>query len=124
MRLKAFLLIVFYEVCSTLGQVAFKKSARKFSAAPLGTARDYLAFLRRIIVMPGIWWGIIITAVGTVSWLVALAHVDLSLAMPLNSAHYLIVLLASYVLLRERMDRMRVMGTVLVVAGIALVAFS
>ena len=61
---------------------------------------------------------------GTLSWLVALAHVDLSLAIPLDSMHYFLIMVASYVFLGERMSWARVLGTLLIVAGITFVAFS
>ena len=74
--------------------------------------------------IPGIWWGIFIIACGTVGWLVALAHVDLSVAIPLDGMHYLVVLAGSYIFLRERLTWTRVLGTFLIVGGITLVALS
>ena len=124
MRLKAFILILCHDLCSTLAQIAFKKSARKFSASRLSSVRDVLAFLLEMIKMPGIWWGMFIIACGTFSWLVALAHVDLSVAIPLDSMHALLILLVSYVFLREPMSWTRILGTILIISGIAFVAIS
>lgn len=124
MKLKAFAFIFVFAVCSTLAQIAFKKSARKFSAARFDSIPGTCAFLIETVRNPGVWWGLFLMICGTISWLVALAHVDLSLALPLDSVHYLLVLAASYVFLRERMSWARVLGTLLIVAGVTFVALS
>jgi len=124
MRLKVLALILGYEVCSMLAQIAFKKSANKFSTAPFHSVRQTLSFLAGIVRMPAVWWGLFIMICGTISWLVALAHVDLSLALPIDSMHYLVILGASYFFLGERMSWGRVVGTILIVMGITFVAVS
>ena len=124
MRLKVLALIFIYAVCSMLAQIAFKKSARKFSASRLDSVPDAISFLILAVKMPGVWWGVFIITCGMISWLVALAHVDLSLALPIDSMQYLLILLASSVFLGERMSWARVLGTILMVAGITFVALS
>ena len=121
MRWQAFALILGYEVCATIAQLLFKR-ATLTTGAPAGDhAWHYLAFLSRVMRQPWLWWGLAIFGAGQIAWIVALTKTDLNVAILLDSVHYVMVLLASYVILRERMTWERVLGTGIIVAGIGVV---
>jgi drug/metabolite transporter (DMT)-like permease len=51
-----------------------------------------------------------------------LALVDLSLAVPLDSVHYIAILFGSHFFLKEKLTWGRIVGTFCIAAGILLVA--
>jgi uncharacterized membrane protein len=57
-------------------------------------------------------------------WLIALAQGDLSLVFPIGSIQYIFVLFSAHIFLNEKIDRMKLIGTFLVVAGIILITIS
>jgi len=63
-------------------------------------------------------------AIGLVIWLIALAQADLSIVFPIGSLQYILVLFLAHILLGEKIDRMKFIGTFLVVFGIILITIS
>ena len=63
-------------------------------------------------------------ALGTALWLAVLYRMDVSKAFPILSAGTILVLIASRVLLSERVSPARWGGAILVAIGVALVAAS
>ena len=72
--------------------------------------------------VPAIWVGFFLNVIAVVVWLLVLALVDLSLAIPLDSIHYIMILLGAHFLLKERMTWERIAATLFIVGGILLVA--
>jgi drug/metabolite transporter (DMT)-like permease len=70
---------------------------------------------------PWIIGGLMIFAVSAIAWLFTLAHVPLSVAYPFNALGYIVILVASTVLLHERTNVWMWVGTVLVGAGLVIV---
>ena len=71
-----------------------------------------------------IWLGLVTVIIGVVVWLIALAQTELSVAYPIDSLQYIMTLFAANIFLGEKIDRMKIMGTVLVIGGIVLISFS
>jgi uncharacterized membrane protein len=61
---------------------------------------------------------------GMVVWLMALAQADLSLVFSIGSLQYIMILVLAHFLLGEKIDKMKLIGTFLVVAGIILITIS
>jgi uncharacterized membrane protein len=61
---------------------------------------------------------------GLVSWIFALAQGDLSLVFSLGSLQYVLILFGAHIFLGEKIDRMKFLGTFLVVFGIILITMS
>jgi drug/metabolite transporter (DMT)-like permease len=57
-----------------------------------------------------------------VNWMRVLAHADLSYAQPLTALGYVAVLLASAVLLHERISAGRILGVALILAGVYFIS--
>ena len=116
--------ILFTEVWYTAGQIFFKKATDRLAPPKLTNLRTYLVFIGCVLRIPAVWLGFLSFGVGVVLWLVALAQNDLSLVYPLGSMQYLLTLLAARIFLGEKIDRPKLAGTFLVVAGIVLIATS
>lgn len=120
--LKILSLILFAEFWNTAGQIFFKKGTNAAGSPSLKTFDAYAAFIRKIIAVPWIWFGLLAMALGLVAWLMALARTDLSIAYPIGSLQYLLTLAAARIFLGEKIDRMKVAGTLLISLGIVLIA--
>lgn len=70
---------------------------------------------------PWILGGLVVFAISAVAWLVTLSRVPLSIAYPFNALGYLVILVASAVILDERTNLWTWLGTGLVIGGLILV---
>lgn len=70
---------------------------------------------------PWILGGLVIFAVSAVAWLVTLSRVPLNIAYPFNALGYVVILIASALLLHERTNGWTWVGTVMVVGGLIVV---
>lgn len=120
--IKILFLILFAEIWNTLGQVLFKKATNRLGKHHLKGLRSYLNFVKEVLGMPVVWFGLGSMALGLVVWLVALAQTDLSIAFPVGSLQYVLILMAARLFLGERIDGMKLVGNLLVVTGIIFIA--
>ena len=122
--IRIILLILFAEIWNSLGQVLFKKSMNAIDVQSLRGIRGHIRFISDIIGRPTIWLGFCSMAMGITVWFVALAGADLSIVSPMGSMQYIIILAAAHFFLNEKISRLKLTGTLLVVLGIALLAVS
>ena len=122
MSLKLVFLIMFGEIFICAAQFSFKAGANKFKTHNLDTIENYTAFIKSALTVPAIWAGILLNTIAVVIWILVLALVDLSLAIPLDSVHYIMILLGAHFFLKERLTWERIAATLFIAGGIALVA--
>ena len=113
MQPKTMVLILGAVAFSAAGQLFLKSGAQRLSG--LGGTGFLLGAFRDLHVLAGLaaW------AASTLCWLYVLRVAPLSRAYGLTSLTYVLILLASVVFLGEQVRRMHVVGTVLIVIGIA-----
>ena len=121
MWIKVFLLIVFAESLALAGQIFFKKGINGLRVEGLSNLGEYFHFLRQVLKSPKIWWGLGVTVGWAILWLAVLDCAELSLAFPIESIQYILIIIASYFFLKEPISWTRVLGTLLIVLGIILV---
>lgn len=122
--IKIILLILLSEIWGTVGQVFYKKAANKAGTPNLRDLSSIPLFIGRILLSPAIWTGLSFILVGMAIWLTALAQTDLSIAFPIDSMQYVVTLVAAHFFLNEKVNKLKLIGTLLVVGGIILVAMS
>jgi drug/metabolite transporter (DMT)-like permease len=121
---KIILLIILAEVWNTAGHIFFKKSANRFGTHDFGSFKGWLKFMGDVYSSPLIWLGFVSMVAGMAIWVLALANADLSFVFPMGSLQYIFIIFASYIFLGEKIDRMKFVGTLLVVLGIVLIGVS
>jgi len=121
---KIILLVLLSEAITVVGQILFKKSTNSVGSYDLGNRRDRIRFLSEIFRKPHLWLGVLVMAIGLFVWLLAIAQGDLSLVFPLGSLQYILILFLAHQFLGEKIDRMKLIGTLLVMAGIFLMSVS
>ena len=113
MQGKTMVLILGAVAFSAAGQLLLKSGAQRLVG--LGRLEFLLAVARDMRVLSGLaaW------AASTLCWLYVLRVAPLSRAYGLTSLTYVLILLASVFLFGEQVRRLHVVGTVLIVIGIA-----
>lgn len=111
------LLLGLWTTCEVVGQVLFK---RGIDAVDAGESHFGMRTLRHALASPMIWGGILVHLVEFALWIEILGHLPLSIAFPLESVSYVMVLLATRFVLREAVPARRWAGVVLISAGIVV----
>lgn len=122
--IKVLLFILIAEVWTAIGQVLLKMSTNSMEACSLHMAGGVARFIKNISCKPMIWAGLLSMSVGMVAWLMALAQADLSIVFSIGSVQYIMILFLAHYLLGEKIDKMKLIGTILVVMGIILITIS
>ena len=120
MTLKNFLLILISQFCILGTQVLFKRSVDKIPARELKTFADYFYLFGKILTEPFIGLGVLLFVAGMSVWLAALAQVPLNMAYCFESLQYIFIMLASGLILREKITSSRILGTCLISLGVLL----
>lgn len=118
------LLILLSEIWNVVGQIFFKKGLNHMTFEKIRGVNGYLRYFKDALSDKFVWIGLGFQILCVVTWLLALAQADLSFVFPLGSVQYILVLLGAHFFLGEKIDRMKLIGTLLVVGGIVLIAFS
>jgi drug/metabolite transporter (DMT)-like permease len=114
---------------SVLAQIALKSGMsqpgiRAAMAPAVGGDSSTLRVLLAAAQEPMVWLGFALYGLGALIWLLVLAKWDLSKAYPLVGMGFLLTMASSALMLGERLAWDRVLGTLLVLAGVLLVVRS
>lgn len=110
---------------TSFGQI-FIKLGLGTERIPVSTnpVRSALAILT-VLIRPKVITGFSLYVVGTFVWLYVLSHVSLSIAFPLFSMSYFLVVILSATILKERVDwRFAITGLVLISIGVTFIGMS
>lgn len=113
MQARTLVLVLAAVLFSVVGQLFLKSGAQHLAAH--GRVQFLLAAFRNVHIVAGLaaW------TASTICWLYVLRVAPLSKAYGLTSLTYVLILLASVHLYGEQVRRIHVVGTVLIVIGIA-----
>ena len=115
------ILYVLISVCfNVFGQYSMKQGMRKFGEVTFDS--NILMTIMKMFLLPNVLLGLFFYAISTVFWLIALSKIELSVAYPMLSVGYILLMILSYFLLNESITLYKVIGTLLVVAGITLIS--
>jgi len=103
------------------GQIMLKTGLNKAGGLAL-SGGDLFGQLISIFTNGWVLGGIAMIGSQMLLWFWVLANFDLSRAYPLISMSYIFALILSMVILKENPGATRIIGTVLIIAGVALVA--
>ena len=118
--MKDFILLFFNVLLTVIGQILFKHGMN--TVGRVDSLRDVLGKLTQAFLNPYILSGIAIYGFTTLVWLVILSRVKLSIAYPLLSSGYVLSILFSWLLFKESIPKIRIIGAVIICIGVYLVA--
>ena len=122
--IKVILLILLSEIWNVTGQIIFKKSTNAVDAGKMRGVSGHVKYIQSVLTKNSIWIGFSFQVLCVATWILALAQADLSFVFPVGSIQYILVLFATYIFLGEKIDRMKLTGTLFVIAGIVLITLS
>jgi multidrug transporter EmrE-like cation transporter len=111
-------------VLNVAGQVSIKQSILNFQEAAGSSAVFGLATAVPILTGPLTLLGLFLYGVSAMFWISALSRVELSYAYPMLGAGYVLVSIVAWKLWGEAFGVQRLLGTLVVAAGVILVGTS
>lgn len=108
-----FVFIALSTVFGISGQLSLKHGMSRGAKAGGTTLQTMLS--------PWVIGGLGVYGFGVIFWLLALSHLELSYAYPFASLSYIGIILGSYVLFKERITWMRVVGITVIISGVLII---
>ena len=110
------LYIVLSIAFNLIGQFAIKSGVNKLGSLGLSFGDIFKALLS-----PYVFCGLFAYVIGSIFWILALSHKDLSYAYPMLSIGYILILIVSWAVLGEQISSVRIAGVVLISLGVFLI---
>jgi multidrug transporter EmrE-like cation transporter len=115
-------LILVSVTLAAVAQVTLKAGMNHVTDASGGQLALNGDSLKQIASQVWVWAGLAIFAVSAVLWLFALSRANLSFAYPFAALGYVIIVIASILLLDEHVQPLTWVGVALIIGGILLIA--
>ena len=106
------------------GQIVLKWRINDIGALPDGGMGEKVLFLFKVLFDPWVFSGFLAAFVASFFWMAAMTKFDISYAYPFMSSAFVLVFLLSVVLFHEPVTWQKVIGLVLIVAGIIVTSRS
>ncbi len=125
--LKNFALILFSVVLGVLGQLSLKRGVMMASSGASSSItrslslRSVTHFLGSAVGNYYVLLGFLLYFISAISWLVILSRVNLSIAYPMISIGYIVIVLVAKYVLDEQVTALAIAGTVLICFGVFLI---
>jgi drug/metabolite transporter (DMT)-like permease len=121
LTLSSFLMICVFVTVISFGQILLKKGIGGSTLA-VDTAVGTLLNIFRVILRPLTLLGLGLYVLGTMIWILVLSRVPLSVAFPMLSMSYFLVVILSATVLHERVNwRLAIVGLLLISGGVSLI---
>ncbi|MBH8553109.1 EamA family transporter [Nostocaceae cyanobacterium CENA357] len=120
MTLQEFSLLLISILISVAGQFFLKMGAIKLGKVHVGNAVNHIL---SIITTPELLIGLTCYAIGAVVYILLLTRVNLSVAAPSVSISYIFSVLLGYLIFKESIPHIRLVGLTLIVLGVILVVW-
>lgn len=118
--LRPFLILLVAIVFSVSGELLLKNGMNKVGLLSLRPSL-FVPTLWRAFTTPQIIVGFVLAFAASIFWLAVISRVPLSYAYPMLSLSYVIVILASWLLLGEHFSLTRLIGAFIICSGVYVV---
>jgi bacterial/archaeal transporter family protein len=122
MNLKIMLLVAILVLANATGEVLIAKSMKQLGEISTLRLPELLKLGWRVLTNKLFATGFVLMALNFIVFLVLLSIADLSLVMPLTALGFVIKTFGAKIFLGESISRERLIGTLLVCAGVALIS--
>ena len=118
---KTILMVLCSCILGVTGQINLKIGINKIGLITKQTLLNNIwEIVSRVASNPNIWIGLFFFFFSFLIWLVILSRVNLSLAYPLVSMNYILLMIASKFILNEPISPSRILGTAIICLGVIL----
>jgi drug/metabolite transporter (DMT)-like permease len=107
-------------ILASISQVIVKWQINQASEIPDGLLQK-LWFLVEFLMRPWVVFSMLATFLGGVTWIIAMTKLDVSYAYPYVAASFVIVPAAAVFIFGEQVTLGKLIGSVMIIAGIAIV---
>jgi len=115
-----YVLIIISIVLGACGQIVMKMGTSQLAVSGLSIMNQLLKYFTNIPILTGL----VLYTLSAVVWIFAISKVQLSVAYPMVASGYVLVVILSYLLLHEPVSSLRILGLIVVVAGVVIIANS
>lgn len=119
---QSFILIFFSIAVATAGQLLLKVGMDQVGQIGFENLSYLVPTLTRMFTNPIILVALVCYALSAVGWMAVLSRLDLSFAYPMLAIMYVLIPLASRILLGEAIPPLRWLGIIVVVVGVIIVS--
>jgi multidrug transporter EmrE-like cation transporter len=116
-KMNVIIIILSGILCASLGQVFWKLGMNAVGAIDNFSISGIVS----MFLNPLVFLGLLMYGLSTIFWLIALSQKDLSYVYPFIALTFIIVLLLSKFLLHENVGIYRIVGTLIIIAGLIIV---
>ena len=116
-KMNVIIIILSGILCASLGQVFWKLGMNAVGAIDNFSISGIVS----MFLHPLVFLGLLMYGLSTIFWLIALSQKDLSYVYPFIALTFIIVLLLSKFLLHENVGIYRIVGTLIIIAGLIIV---
>jgi multidrug transporter EmrE-like cation transporter len=117
-----FALVLFSVGCSALAQISLKHGMAQPSVQIALTNGGLQPILYAVVANPFVLGGLFVYGLSAVVWLFVLARIDVSVAYPFVSLGFVVTMVLGCLLFGEAFTIRKILGTLVVMAGVYLVA--
>ncbi len=107
--------------CTVYGQMVLKWQMSGVGSLPADPAAK-VVFLLKMVLNPWILSGFIAAFLASLSWMAAMTHLQMSYAYPFMSLAFVLVMVFGAVFFGEAIGISKLVGTLLVMAGLVVIA--
>lgn len=124
--MEKYFLLLFVIFTGTFGQILLKSEANRLipSLPEINSWANFLSAALIFLKSYKILLVLFLYGLGFFTWIFVLTKFELSYVFPLMAVVYGLVLLLSWLLLKEGINTLRIIGTLIIILGIILVAKS
>ncbi len=120
--MKTFVVILFATLSASVGEALLSYGMKRGGQIRLEEPSQWLELVLSIVRSPYVFMGVVFLAIFFFLYLAALSWSDLSFVMPLTAMSYIFAALLAKFFLKEDISWYRWTGTLVITAGIILVA--
>lgn len=118
--MKDYILLIFNVFLTVFGQIMLKQGVT--NVGRIESFRELISKFWQLILNPYVLGGVSIYGFTTFVWLVILSRVKLSIAYPMLSLGYVIAIPFSWLVFKESIPKVRIIGAIIICIGVYLVA--
>ncbi len=119
---KTFIVIFLAALSAAIGEALLSYGMRRYGQMNLTESSQWFVLIFSVVRNPYIFMGVVFLGIFFFLYLASLSWADLSFVMPLTAMSYFFATLLAKFFLKEEVSWFRWAGTIVIIAGIALVA--
>jgi drug/metabolite transporter (DMT)-like permease len=120
--IKTVLSIAIVPILLITSQTLLKKGLTKMGGIQINSWQSFLESFFKLFQEKYIYLGVAIAIISAFIWLIIISKNELTLAFPVSSAIFFIILfLSSWLFLKEDITIFKITGTIIIILGIALI---